>query len=107
MSIIRTSHHLCFSPVVVNSKLLADSNPLSWEAIGLLIYLLSKPDNWQVSIASLTNIGKCGSHKIGSILKELKQKGYIVVKRHSSGEYEYYVYDTPQEQPKQEEGVVS
>ena len=94
MSIIRTKSPHRFT--IVSNELLAESNPMSWEATGLLIYLLSKPDNWQVSIAALTNIGKCGKNKIESILKELKRLGYVVGKRHSSGKYNYYVYDTPQ-----------
>lgn len=94
MSIIRTKSPHRFT--IVSNELLAESNPMSWEATGLLIYLLSKPDNWQVSIAALTNIGKCGKNKIESILKELKQLGYVVGKRRSSGKYNYYVYDTPQ-----------
>ena len=94
MSIIRTKSPHRFT--IVSNELLAESNPMSWEATGLLIYLLSKPDNWQVSIAALTNIGKCGKNKIESILKELKRLGYVVGKRRSSGKYNYYVYDTPQ-----------
>jgi hypothetical protein len=94
MSIIRTKSPHRFT--IVSNELLAEKNPLSWEATGLLIYLLSKPDNWNVSIAALTNIGKCGKNKIESILKELKQLGYIVGKRHCTGKYNYYVYDTPQ-----------
>lgn len=97
MSIIRTKSPHRFT--IVSNELLAESNPMSWEATGLLIYLLSKPDNWQVSIAALTNIGKCGKNKIESILKELKRLGYIVGRRRSSGKYDYYVYDTPQSPP--------
>ena len=97
MSIIRTKSPHRFT--IVSNELLAESNPMSWEATGLLIYLLSKPDNWQVSITALTNIGKCGKNKIESILKELKRLGYVVGKRRSSGKYNYYVYDTPQSPP--------
>lgn len=94
MSIIRTKSPHRFT--IVSNELLVESNPLSWEATGLLVYLLSKPDNWKISIAALTKIGKCGKNKIESILRELKQLGYIVGKRHFTGKYDYYVYDTPQ-----------
>jgi hypothetical protein len=94
MSIIRTKSPHRFT--IVSNELLAEKNPLSWEATGVLVYLLSKPDNWKVSIAALTNIGKSGKTKIENILKELKQLGYIVGKRHHTGKYDYYVYDTPQ-----------
>lgn len=97
MSIIRTKAPVKYT--IINNELLAESSKLSWQAIGLLVYLLSKPDDWSVSIAALANIGKCGKNRIESILKELKLFGYIVCKKHRTGKYTYYVYDTPQVTP--------
>lgn len=55
---------------------------LSWEALGLLAYLCSKPDDWEVSVAHLTNHSSRGKHPSGRektyrILEELKQAGYM------------------------------
>ena len=54
---------------------------LSWKARGLLAYLLSKPDNWQVMVAHLVNQGPDGRGSVMSGLRELKDAGYIVSSR--------------------------
>lgn len=54
---------------------------LSFEARGLLLYLLSKPKDWIVTIADLEREGGCGKNRIRRILKELEQCGYIERKR--------------------------
>jgi len=50
---------------------------LSWEAIGMLAYLLSKPDHWKISPAHLVNQRKAGRSVVYRILAELEQAGYI------------------------------
>lgn len=61
-----------------------EDDRLSWEARGMLVYLLSKQDNWTVQIKDLINrtknaIGKSsGRDKVYGVLKELQMAGYIV-----------------------------
>ena len=56
---------------------------LSWEARGLLAYLLSKPDNWVVNVKHLMNESpSAGRDKIYSMLKELEALGYLTQERH-------------------------
>jgi len=50
---------------------------LSWEAIGLLTFLLSKPDNWIISPAHLMKQRGAGRHRIYKVLNELEEAGYI------------------------------
>lgn len=50
---------------------------ISFEARGLLAYLLSKPTNWEVSIGDLMNEGDCGRDRIYRILRELQRAGYV------------------------------
>jgi len=59
----------------------AQDASLSFEARGLLLYLLSKPKDWIVAIADLEREGGCGKDRIRRILKELEQRGYIERKR--------------------------
>lgn len=86
---------------ILSNSVLADSD-LSWEARGLLAYLLSKPDNWRVMPKALIKESpKAGRDKVYRILDELKSAGYILSEqiRGASGqlgEMEYVVYDTPQ-----------
>jgi hypothetical protein len=50
---------------------------LSWEARGLMGYLLSKPDNWKVRLYDLVRNGPAGEHKIRRVIRELEQAGYL------------------------------
>jgi hypothetical protein len=54
---------------------------LSWGARGLLGYLLSKPDDWQVRLYDLIAQGPAGVHKIRRMLRELEATGYLYRKR--------------------------
>ena len=78
---------------------------LSYRAIGLLSFLLSKPDNWEVSVSHLVNTVKetanpTGRDAVYSIIKELEEKGFILreMKRKlgKMAGIDYVVYDTPQ-----------
>lgn len=65
-------------------KSISEDSRLSWAARGLLIFLLGKPDNWEVSVKHLINqtqdaIGKAsGRDAVRVILKELEQAGYLI-----------------------------
>ena len=59
-----------------DNALFSDEN-LSWEARGLMGYLLSKPDDWQVRLHDLMGRGPAGQHKIRRMLRELEAAGYL------------------------------
>ncbi len=63
---------------VVNNALINDDR-ISFEAVGVLVYLLSKPDDWIVMTADLCRRGGCGSHKLGRIMAELQSAGYVTL----------------------------
>ena len=65
---------------VIDNRALEDER-LSYEAKGLLAYLLSKPDGWEINPKHLAKVGGCGRDKITRILNELRQAGYIEDKR--------------------------
>lgn len=64
-------------------KRISEDLRLSWAARGLLVFLLGKPDHWEVSVKHLINqtkdsIGKgSGRDAVRVILKELEQAGYL------------------------------
>ena len=79
--------------------LLQDVN-LSYEASGLLLYLLSKPPSWRVIPSTLVRSG-CRRDKVYRILTELQNAQYIQCVRvwdhmHRRIRYEYHIYDEPQ-----------
>ena len=100
MAIIRTKREHNYT--VVSNKVY-DKNQLSWQAMGLLGYLLTKPDNWQVMVAELVNVTKdtkkpTGPNGVYNIINELKEKGFISVRKNSDGSTDYTVYDEPIQQ---------
>jgi DnaD/phage-associated family protein len=50
---------------------------LSWEARGVMGYLLSKPDDWTVSMQDLVNQSPAGMKVIRRVLAELRKAGYM------------------------------
>ena len=105
MSIIRTKREHNYT--VISNKVY-EKNQLSWQAMGLLGYLLTKPDNWQVMVAELVNVTKdtkkpTGREGIYNIINELKEKGFISVRKNSDGSTDYTVYDEPFQNPNQAE----
>ncbi|WP_236192658.1 phage replication protein [Pseudomonas urethralis] len=68
-------------------KAISEDERLSWAARGLLIFLLGKPDNWEVSVTHLIKqtskaIGKSsGRDAVRVIIKELEAAGYMAVDR--------------------------
>lgn len=76
----------------------AEDARLSFEARGLLCYLLAKPHNWRVLIADIQAAGEIGRDKAYRLIKELRDTGYIDldIKRDTSGRIEeqnYIVHD--------------
>ena len=64
-------------------KSISEDSHLSWAARGLLIFLLGKPDHWEVSVQHLINQTdgariKSGRDSVRALLKELLDAGYIV-----------------------------
>ena len=77
-----------------------DNPELSGKAKWVLIYLLSKPQDWQVYEKDIVNHCTDGKHSIRSGIHELINAGYINRKKHRNelGQfrgYEYEVYEIP------------
>lgn len=88
----------------VLDKSISEDGRLSWAARGVLIYLLGKPDHWEVSIQHLVNQTKDSRKRTGrdgtyAILKELESAGYL--RRDQSrdsgafGKIDYIVSESP------------
>lgn len=81
-------------------RFIAEDERLSWEARGLLIFLLVKPDDWIVIFTHLINSSPAKKDKVRRIIQELIKHNYIVKKevRGESGRFsapEYIVYELP------------
>lgn len=74
---------------------------LSFGARGILAYLLTKPDNWQVKTPDLINQSPHGETAILSMLRELEECGYLLreKRRGKGGRFEWHtqVYESPRD----------
>lgn len=88
------------------NKAISEDTRLSWAARGLLVFLLGKPDHWEVSTHHLINqtadcLGKSsGRDSVRGLIRELEQAGYlqIALERTESGEFggrSYTVSEVP------------
>ena len=92
-TILRQAHKKSFT-VITNA--LAQDNSLSLRARGLMLYLLSLPDDWKIHINHLVSILKEGREQVTATLQELKRAKYI--HHHKMGfkeGWEYFVFESP------------
>lgn len=78
---------------------------LSWEARGLMGYLLSKPDDWKISMVDLEKKGPAGTHKLRRMLAELRKAGYMnrirLTIENNKFDWITEVYENPSQNPKE------
>ncbi len=63
---------------MIDNRCLDDAR-LSWKAVGLLAYLLSRPFDWQIRVSQLSKLRKQGREAVQTGLNELKAHGYLQV----------------------------
>lgn len=72
---------------------------ISLKAKGLLSFMLSLPEDWDYSLDGLEKVCKEGKDSIRTALKELKEYGYLEIKKKQNEkgifEYEYIIYEHP------------
>lgn len=78
---------------IIRNDCLEDSN-ISWKAKGLLVYMASKPENWQFWISKIVKDGTDGKASVQKGLNELIEHGYIkrIEKRAEKGRFNGYDY---------------
>ena len=65
------------NPYVMVDRRTIDNDKLSFKAKGILTYLLSRPDGWEVNLVDLSKRGTDGLAAIKTGVKELKEAGYL------------------------------
>lgn len=83
----------------IRNEIIEDSR-LTFKATAVLIFVLSKPDNWRTSTRHLSTVKKEGIDAIRTAMSELESAGYIKRRRYQDeqGKWQYdtLVFDTPQ-----------
>ncbi|NLO38922.1 MAG: DnaD domain protein [Ruminiclostridium sp.] len=73
-----------------------NNTKLRYEDIGLLAYVMSKPDNWTIYKADLVTSHANGRESVNSILKRLQEYGYLMVVKGRTGKgnftYNQYIF---------------
>lgn len=77
---------------------------LSWKGKGLMSYLLSLPDDWQIYLSELEKHATDGKDSLRTAIKELEEQGYLSKKQRINKKgyfdgYEYTIYEIPKEIP--------
>lgn len=78
MTTLRVERRQRFT-IVDNSAL--EDERLSFKAVGLLAFLLSKPDGWTISYRQLASVRSDGEHSVRAGLSELEAAGYLTRRR--------------------------
>lgn len=93
MSIIRAKHTRNYT--VLSNEVINDPE-LGWDALGLLTYLISKPENWKINIQELQKRSGFGRAKVYRLLKQLQNLGYAKYIRHHNGKTDWLIFDERQ-----------
>ena len=97
-TIIRSKHD-AQNPYFQMLRVTAQDESLSWEARGMLAYLLSKPIDWEIRVDDLKQ--GCGEAKVYRIIDELKNAKYLKNREKYQDEKghwhwtPYVVFETP------------
>ena len=78
MSITRAAHK---SNYTKSDNAIANDERISWKAKGILLYALTKPNNWKFSMIDIINQSTDERDSIRSGIKELEKFGYLVIER--------------------------
>ena len=79
--------------VLANQLINEAEAELGLDAIGLLVYLLSKPKDWIIKPIWLAKILSYSVEAIRRMLRSLKVAGYVIMNRLASGRMEWFIYD--------------
>ena len=61
----------------IDNKMINDER-LKAESLGVLVYLISKPQDWTISMKQLQNRFNFGREKMQSVTKNLEECGYLI-----------------------------
>lgn len=102
MTILRREKRRAQPFSMIDNRII-NNDKLSMEALGLLVYLLSKPDDWEVHLNQLAARFDCGREKMRGVINALIAVGHIrseLKRRTDGGQFEghgYIVVEDPVE----------
>lgn len=98
-STIKRAPHDKDNPYKMIRQATLEDGRLSWEARGMIGYLLMKPDNWTITVPNLMREGGCGRDKTYRIVGELVELDYLErIDTREEGKFSettYHVHESP------------
>jgi hypothetical protein len=98
MSIIRSPRKDRGFTIISNT--VAQDDRLSMRALGLLVRLLSRPDNWETNSEKLAREFGVGREQMQGVLRELSQLGFMKLIKHRNENgtisSKWHVFDEPE-----------
>lgn len=97
---IKRAPHSQEAPYFLLARDTAQNRQLSYEALGVLTYLLSKPGDWEIRVSDLLRDG-CGRDRVYRILNELVAARYLKPRKRYQGDggkwqwTPYLLYEEP------------
>jgi len=82
---------------IITMKHVDDDARLSWKSVGILTYLLTRPDGWLIYRGDLVNRHADGRDSVKAGLKELREAGYLEMKPQPRGGWEWTVHTFPKD----------
>jgi len=94
--VVKNKHN----PYVMIAKDVINDPSLSMKATAVLVYILSKPDHWQVYLKDVVKHFKDGRDAVANAIKELESEGYLKKSRRRlpNGQFKgwkYEIYESP------------
>jgi hypothetical protein len=101
MSVVRVRREANYT--VIPNEIINDKR-LHWQELGLLVYLLSKPTDWDIRIPALAKDRDLKERTIYGIFRRYREFGYASMAKHRDGTAEWTVTDSPATPPPKGEG---
>lgn len=102
MTTIRVERRQRFTTV---SRKLVNDNRLSFRALGLLVWLLDKPDDWRVNSTQIANQCVEGRDAVRSAMAELERCGYLTRQRIQGSKGRWCTEVVVREVPPTDDGI--
>lgn len=93
MSDIHIYSHKRSSNFTIVPNHIINADYLKLEDKAFLIWVLSKPEDWQLNTLSLAKIHQVSKDKITAISKRLQNENHLYIKKHKNGHAEWFIFE--------------
>lgn len=96
MSITRSPRRQTWTNI--NNEIINDPR-IPIDTLGLFVYLLSKPDHWNINVSNLMTWAGAGRQKVYRMLQDLQACGYASYTKHNDGTTDWIISEDRMDTP--------